>query len=175
MAMRRVGSFFSFAAMFLLLGIPFTSIAFEKLVVDETGVGSLKLGMTLEAVKAIELKIDVDEVSPECTQVNVERTDDDTPLPSMFLVENGVVTRIYISEPAYMTAKGIGTGSSKQEIQAAYGSLLTVEPHHYADTSYYITLDAGNGKGFAFETYGDKVGLWSVGIMTSLGYVEGCL
>ncbi len=91
------------------------------------------------------------------------------------LIEDDILTRIYIKNPDYKTSKGIMVGSTEKETISAYGDKLHIEPHKYDITGHYLSIINNDGEGILFESDGQKIIEISVGKLPSLKYVERCL
>lgn len=98
------------------------------------------------------------------------------------MVENGTITRISTAYSAdgppssVRTDRGIGVGSTEEEVRAAY-SPLREEGNHYVEApAKYLTFGgAGKQPGLRFETDTTrKVAEVHAGREPALGYVEGC-
>ncbi|WP_296820171.1 hypothetical protein [Brevundimonas sp.] len=104
------------------------------------------------------------------------------------MVEDGVLTRISVFEPAGLTTdRGFGVGASAVEIKAAYGDALQTEPHHYVGLpAEYLTAWVGGppadpyvqdpaARGVRYETNAEGVVEQIHLGGPSIQYVEGCL
>ena len=83
---------------------------------------------------------------------------------------------------ACRTPRGIGIGSTTEEVRTAYGPTLMEDPHVYADPpaqylTYLVPKSQGGlpGEGVRFETDPKGIVVAIHGGRGSLGYVEGCL
>ena len=153
------------------------------------GWGPLRIGMTRAEVEAA-LGPDADPEAvggpdPEsCDQFRPERA----PEGLLVMIEEGVLTRISVFEPATLTTdRGFGVGASAADIKAAYGDGLQAEPHNYLGLpAEYLTAWSGGqptepyvqdaaARGIRYETAADaRVEQIHVG-GPSIQYVEGCL
>lgn len=93
------------------------------------------------------------------------------------IAEGGKVRRITVSEKSDVrTAEGIGSGSTRAQVDGAFPGLRET-PHHYVEGGKYLTAP-GAEKGdvavrFELDAAG-KVTAMHTGTMPVLGYVEGC-
>lgn len=152
------------------------------------GWNALRIGMTVDEVTAaMGPDSDPDAIGgpePEfCDQFRPERA----PEGLLVMIEEGVLTRISVSEPSTLrTDRGFGVGSTAAEIKAAYGDGAAVEPHNYVGLpAEYITVWTGGrpsepyvqdaaARGIRYETdENGVVTLIHVG-GPSIQYVEGC-
>lgn len=88
------------------------------------------------------------------------------------MVENGKVTRLETTDPAFKTRSRMGVGSTLSELADAYGSRLTSEENPYSGRDYFF--ESTNGNGIKFHVEDGKVTDLTVG-GNSIRYVEGCL
>jgi hypothetical protein len=157
----------------LLLTSSSVSANEQSIVIDKSGVDGITIGMPKKEIDRTRSDItyggkDVEEYTEGCIEGSVKNKGLE------ILIEEGLVTRIYIYNSRYVTDKGIKVGSTEQEAIAAYGKLLKSEPHKYDEKGHYLSVIDKNGKGFMFETDGKKIKEVSIGKLPSLEYVEGC-
>ena len=94
-----------------------------------------------------------------------------------FMFEGFKLTRISITEPSKVaTPRGVGIGSSAEEVRTAYRKGLKVEPHYYEDLpSEYLTFWTKPGeRGVRFETNSKRQVQTIHAGTESIEYVEGC-
>lgn len=94
------------------------------------------------------------------------------------IVENGKVQRVTVGERSSVKlVEGVGVGSTEKEVRSWFGGFRE-EPHKYieAPAKYLTAPNAASGDpAVRFEIGADgKVALIHVGMMPTLGYVEGC-
>lgn len=159
-------------------------------VLTAEGWGPLRIGMTLEEVKAAAgPDADPDAVGgpePEyCDQFRPERA----PEGLYVMIEEGILTRISLSEPAGVeTDAGLGIGAGADEVRAAHGERLHAEPHHYLELpAEYLTVwaigDPGEeaytedpaARGIRYETDLERRVETIHAGSSSIQYIEGCL
>jgi hypothetical protein len=94
-----------------------------------------------------------------------------------FMFLDGKLSRISAGDKsAISTPRGMGAGSTADEVRAAYGEKLQADPHHYLDLpAEYLTYWLKPQKsGVRFETDAQrKVETIHAG-NSSIQYVEGC-
>lgn len=81
--------------------------------------------------------------------------------------------RYDIINPGIRTAAGVGVGSSKASVAAAYPQGLTVLPHKYT-AGHYLVVDGQDGFKLLFETEDNTVTRYRSGREPEVMYVEGC-
>ncbi len=95
-----------------------------------------------------------------------------------FMIEGGQFVRLDV-RAADITAPGGGkVGMSAEEIGQLYRGRVVVQPHKYLydEGGKYLRIDSdegGNGV-LLFETDGNAVTSWRVGVPPQVDYVEGC-
>jgi hypothetical protein len=149
------------------------------LVLSSKGLGMLPVGTRFHSLEAILQQKLPDNilVSPECTILTAKRIE---PLGLSVMLEGGVVTRVSVEytangPSAIKTAEGIGLGASEDEVKAAYGDKVRVQPNRYDPTWHYLVVDSPDKKGAViFETNGKKVTSIRAGDYPSVAYTEGC-
>ena len=94
-----------------------------------TGWGPVQIGMTREQVaEALGAGRDDSGASDQCEYFHPANA----PEGMLVMLNNGVLSRISISEPADLdTDRGFGVGDSAASIKAAYGASAVVSPHAY--------------------------------------------
>lgn len=157
-------------------------------VLTAEGWGPLRIGMTrAEVTEAVGTTATPDAVSSDDPEACDQFQPQGAPEGLYVMLEQGVLTRISISEPSTLrTDRGFGIGSTGDEVKAAYGAAAVVEPHRYVDPpAEYITVWNGGApsqpyvedpaaRGISYETGSDgHVIAISVG-GPAIQYVEGC-
>lgn len=94
-----------------------------------------------------------------------------------FMMIDGHLARIDVTDPGISTTAGIHIGSLKSDVLAAYPQGVTVEPHAYtAPDGEYLTAYAPDHRhGIRFETDHDHVVSFYAGNAGAIQYIEGCL
>jgi hypothetical protein len=100
-----------------------------------------------------------------------------------YMVENGFITRIDIStskvggsSAAIMTPRGIGIGSSRADVEMAYGKSITRSPAPYghSEGDVWLIVERTRTHGMVVSVINDRVVAFWVGTGRSLGYTEAC-
>lgn len=92
--------------------------------------------------------------------------------PASFMVFEGVVVRVEVRQDDVLTERGVGVGSSEDEVRAAYPE-ATTSPHAYVD-GHYLTVTGDGGLALVFETDGERVTEYRAGRVPEVGWIEGC-
>ena len=144
--------------------------------VDFTGVGPVRADMTLEEARAAlgagtTLPAPAE---PECDYTYRNGTRDGI----AFMVVQGKIARVDISDSSVATAAGARIGDDEARIRALYGERVRVEPHKYTDGKYLI-VPRGTGADtlyrLIFETdSAGRVTEYRAGRMPEVRWIEGC-
>jgi hypothetical protein len=149
------------------------------LVLSSKGLGMLPVGTkfhTLEEILRQKLPDNFLD-KQDCTNLSSRLVE---PLGLSVMLEGGLVTRLSVEYTAegpspIKTAEGIGLGASEDEVKAAYGGKLRVQPNRYDPTWHYLVVDSPDRKSAViFETNGKKVTSMRAGNYPSVAYTEGC-
>ena len=95
-----------------------------------------------------------------------------------FMFVNGAVATISVSaerESYIRTLKGVGVGSSEQEVRDSYQSITTL-PHPYGDEiDRYLEVTLDNGNGLIFKVVEGEVKSFKLGRYPEVKWaIEGC-
>lgn len=161
------------AFLLLLLGtLAARALGADSWVVRETGVGPVKIGMTLGQLKAAlhEKLVEQDSGSEGCYYVTATGHDHIS-----FMIEDGKIVRVDVDERGIPASSGLQVGDSEVRAQKIYGPKLKVTEHKYVDTGHYLTVRSEDGKyGIRFETDKGKITTFYAGTYEAIQYVEGC-
>lgn len=142
-----------------------------------TGWGPVHIGMNRDQVqKALndQLEGDAFDNYGDCVELFPEA---EALKGSFFMFQSGKLTRISVSAPSHIvTPRGVGVGTSADEVRKAYGEQLQAEPNHYLDLpAEYLTFWLKPDKsGVRFETDAQrKVEIIHAG-NDSIRLIEGC-
>ena len=159
-----------------------TPAAAQQPVLENSGIGKVRIGMDIkeaERTLGVHLRSLVPGYGQGCWLAG--RADGIDPGLS-YMVENGVVTRIDVvtppdgPAPAISTAKGIGIGSTRAEVELKYGSNGSSAPAPYGhnDDDLWVTVETTPALGIVISLSGGKVvSLWA-GRRQSIAYTEAC-
>lgn len=146
--------------------------------------GPLALGMTVDeaAAAGIDITVDSGASTDGCRYGTVA---DDPSSPFLMIVDDldgladDTIVRIELAEGS-STRSGIGIGSTKDEVLAAYGDQIEISPHHYTfeEGGEYLTFvpnDASDADyRLVMETLNDEVTQIRAGLLPAVEWVEGC-
>ncbi|MFC0632675.1 hypothetical protein [Brevundimonas balnearis] len=150
------------------------------------GWGPLRIGMTRTEVEAaLGPDANPDAVGGPDPQSCDEFRPERAPAGMLVMIENGVLTRISVTEPDLETADGFGVGATATEVKAALGDRARAEPHKYVEApAEYVFAWAEprtepyvqdpNARGVVYEV-GAEGTVTAVRVGgPSIQYVEGC-
>lgn len=169
--MRLIGAA---VALFLIAAAPAPGYDWK---LTPAGWGPVRIGMSrTQAEKALKMPLQGEAFDNEGSCLELYAPDN--ALPGMYFMFNeGKLTRISAIAPSTLTTpRGMGIGSSADDVRAAYGEKLLAEPHHYeGEPAEYLTYWLKPEKsGVRFETDAQrKVQTVHVGDGT-IQYIEGC-
>jgi hypothetical protein len=149
------------------------------------GIGAVRGGMTIaEAEEATGQTLTIegfDDFGGTCYFARIDGLDE-----LYFLIVNdagasdprqGVVGRVSATAGPWRTISGLGVGSTRAEVLAAYGDRIVESPHAYVDGSYldYVPADPADAAFMLrFATNGDTVTEVHAGLEGPAGSIEGC-
>ena len=141
------------------------------------GWGPVRLGMNRDQVsKALKVELQGEAFDNEGSCIELYGKDGALP-GFFFMFLDGKLSRISIGSPSDVkTPRGMGIGSTAEEVRTAYGKKLQAEPHHYlGEPAEYLTYWLKpEASGVRFETDAQqKVESIHAG-NGSIQYVEGC-
>lgn len=149
----------------------------ESTRVSVNGIGSIKIGMSVaQARRASGLDL-VPEREPAtadelaCYYVKPRSGLRDV----MFMVSDGHISRVDISNPKIRTLSGARIGMTEAEIARLYRGQVEVTVNKYDPTGHYLTIYPRSRRQIVFETDGQVVTDYRAGKVPEVAYVERCL
>ena len=141
------------------------------------GWGPVRIGMTrAQTEKALKIELEGEAFDNEGSCIELYSSDQRLAgLYFMFL--DGKLGRISAGDKAIIkTPRGVGAGSTADEVRAAYGEKLKAEPHHYLDlpAEYLTYWLKPNASGVRFETDAQRMVETIHAGNGSIQYIEGC-
>ena len=137
------------------------------------GVGSVKMGMTITALKkAVGIPLTIEYDTPEeCGFASPKSKS----LRISFMIIKGKVVRTDVDQPGFRTTEGAQVGDSEKHILNLYKGRVKVTPHTYVDTGHYLTIKTSDHRyGLVFETDNGVVTSYRIGLLPAAEYIEGC-
>ena len=135
------------------------------------GVGALRIGMPVAALRRLGAVNGDPEPGAECTYWSTPR------FPDLRLMVVGArLVRIDNGDAAWRTRSGARVGMTEAEVRAIYGRAIEVRPHPYTapDGHYLVYHPRGAAHGMIMETSGGRVETLRVGAWTQVQWIEGC-
>ena len=156
--------------------VPSTTVAVGDLRLDVSGLGPVRVGMTVEAAaRALGQPLEpVTAPTESCTFYAPASGFDGL----SFLVAGGTVARADVTSGTTATAEGMAIGQTEAEAQRRYGGRLRLSLHDFQLGGHYLTLvpidpdDAGFR--LVAETDGTKVTSMRAGRLPEVELTEGC-
>lgn len=141
------------------------------------GLGPVRIGMTRDQVaKALKTELEGEAFDNEGSCIELFPENEELK-GSYFMFLDGKLSRISVADPSKIaTPRGIGVGTSADEVRKAYGAGLQAEEHHYigAPAEYLTYWLKPKVRGVRFETNAQgKVEIIHAG-NDSIQYIEGC-
>jgi len=159
---------------FILLAAAQADVPRPNLTPD--GWGPVKIGMSRAQVEAaLGAKLEGEALDDEYSCIDMKPVGEDQGI--WFMFEEYKLSRISIGSPSQVkTPRGIGIGSSADEVRKAYGARLQIEPHYYEGLpSEYLTYwTVPEKRGVRFETDSKRQVQSIHAGGPSIQYVEGC-
>jgi hypothetical protein len=145
--------------------------------VSTQGIGAIKIGMTIaQAAKVAKIKLITENSDSTATCVYYQPAQKS--LGVSFMVTDGIISRIDITNPQITTLSGAKIGNSENRIRAIYGNRIQTKSHKYLDRGHYLIFVPRDLKDrdrqIIFETDGSKIINWRVGKAKEVAWVEGC-
>ena len=139
-----------------------------------SGLGSLRIGMTLRDAERAGFKIVVDEQFSEISVCGLARVSGYDNVQLLF--EENRIARIEIYDRKFSTFSGAKVGDTENDIRQIYGARVKVEPHKYDPNGHYMVVSSSDKKyALVFETDGKTVTDLRAGRIPAVHYVEHCL
>ena len=140
------------------------------------GYGDMRFGMSVEeATRAWGGELDGDD--PESPDGCMMRMPKSSSSPS-FMFEGGKFVRYDIGSVKEAAPGGGALGMTAEQIEALYPGRVEVTPHKYLyeEGGKYLRIKDAEGSDsvLVFETDGQAVTSWRVGVPPQVDYVEGC-
>ena len=153
---------------FAMVPISFANAA-DTMRITSNEVAGFKIGMKKSEITAKYPKLKFGEGLGEgCSMAKVKEKNID------LMLEDQVLTRIYIENPTAITAKNIHVGSTRKQTIKAYGKALKVEERGADEIANHLTLHDRQGLALRFDTDGKIITEISIGTETAIGLMEGC-
>lgn len=152
-----------------------SSTAPKAFVVDASGAGRIRTGVTLAQLSATlgeQLKAGYRD-NETCDYV----TPGSVPSGVSLMVISDTVARIDVTKPGVPTTEGASVGDTEAKVLGLYKGLISVEPHKYTGpVGHYlvVTPPSDTLNRIIFETDGKLVTRYRAGRLPAVGFVEGC-
>jgi hypothetical protein len=142
------------------------------------GMGDVRIGMSLwDLLSSLERPVALLGVVEGCTFVmgSEERLGPSLRPGLAFMVVDGRLARIDVSERGIATSAGAQVGDREAAVLSAYAGAAEVLEHAYVDGHYLTVRSQDGASALVFETDGSNVQSFRIGRLPEALYVEGCL
>ncbi|MGH6933064.1 MAG: hypothetical protein ACREEE_11595 [Dongiaceae bacterium] len=146
-------------------------------VLTDWSLGPVRIGMTVDQIENAVGALDSQDIEtfPEdsaCYYIWQR----DGPDGVSFMIVDGVLARIEISNPDMKTERGSKVGDSEADIMATYDNNVIVETRPYSgEPDHYLIVDSpGRIYSTLFETSNGKVEYFRAGQYDPVRWIEGC-
>jgi hypothetical protein len=142
--------------------------------VTVSGIGPIRVGMTLEDLRRIAGNFPSPKPTAECTYVHPAST----PGGVSIMLARGKVARIDVDSAGVRTDAGVGVGDSTSRVNAAYPGRVDAAPHKYVPDGQYLTArpssPADSALRIVFEVEKGRVTRFRSGRRPEVEWVERC-
>jgi hypothetical protein len=139
--------------------------------VSERGVGSVRVGMSLnEAQAALAAPFRGPRSLADCAYVRPSQG----PSGLSFMLVQDRIVRIDVDSATVATTAGARVGDSEARVREIYGQRLIVTPHKYVEGHYLTVMPADPAYRIVFETDGQRVTRYRAGRLPEVEWVERC-
>jgi hypothetical protein len=142
--------------------------------VTPSGIGSVRVGTSLDELKAAAGNVTVPGAGDDCRYVRGGS------LPggvSVMLARN-VVARIDVDSAGITTVDGVGVGDADARVNEVYAGRVTATPHKYVQGAQYLTVrgssPADSAHRLVFEVENGRVARFRAGRVPEVEWVERC-
>jgi len=144
-------------------------------VLELTGIGPAKVGMTIAQAQALlgAARIERIEPSDPCGYAYFASV----PAGISFMVAGDTLVRTNVDTTGFRSGRGLGLGSREADVLSAYSGMVRVEPHPYlGPEGHYLIVEDSAQRGYRliFETDGRVVTSFRAGRIPEVDLIEGC-
>jgi hypothetical protein len=137
-----------------------------------TGLGPLRTGMSVAEARGA---VGGDFAAPDsgCVHVPVSAA----PGRVLAMVVDGRVARLEVKDSLVATDRGARVGDTEARVDSLYLGHVRAEPHKYTDGRYLVVTPpspADSAYRLVFETDGQRVLEYRMGLLPMVSWVEGC-
>jgi hypothetical protein len=153
---------------------PDSTLTTSAWTVTPSGIGPIRVGMTLEDLKRVGGDVKVPAGSAECAYVRPPSA----PAGVSVMLARGQVTRVDVDSAGVRSDAGITVGDSASRVSQAYAGRVTTTPHKYVQGGQYLTVRSASPQDstfrLLFETEGGRVTRFRSGRLPEVEWVERC-
>ena len=142
--------------------------------VTPSGIGPIRVGMTVEDLKRVGGDVNVPSGNADCAYVRPPSA----PAGVSVMLAHGQVTRIDVESSGVQSDAGIVVGDSASRVSQVYAGRVTTTPHKYVQGGQYLTVRSTSPQDSAFrivfEIEAGRVTRFRSGRLPEVAWVERC-
>jgi len=142
--------------------------------VTPSGIGPIRVGMTVEDLKRVGGDVNVPAGNADCAYVRPPSA----PAGVSVMLAHGEVTRIDVESSGVQSDAGIVVGDSASRVSQVYAGRVTTTPHKYVQGGQYLTVRSTSPQDSAFrivfEIEAGRVTRFRSGRLPEVAWVERC-
>jgi len=142
--------------------------------VTPSGIGPIRVGMTVEDLKRVGGDVNVPAGNADCAYVRPPSA----PAGVSVMLAHGQVTRIDVESSGVQSDAGIVVGDSASRVSQVYAGRVTTTPHKYVQGGQYLTVRSTSPQDSAFrivfEIEAGRVTRFRSGRLPEVAWVERC-
>ena len=142
--------------------------------VTPSGIGPIRVGMTVEDLKRVGGDVNVPAGNADCAYVRPPSA----PAGVSVMLAHGEVTRIDVESSGVQSDAGIVVGDSASRVSQVYAGRVTATPHKYVQGGQYLTVRSPSPQDstfrILFETEAGRVTRFRSGRLPEVAWVERC-
>ena len=143
-------------------------------IVTPLGIGRIRVGMTVDELRAAGGDFPTPPAGAECTYVRPASV----PRGVSVMLATGRVVRIDVDSAGVQSDAGVAVGDSAATVNRAYAGRITVTPHKYAAGGRYLTVravsPADSSLRIVFESEAGRITRFRAGRAPEVELVERC-
>ena len=142
--------------------------------VTPSGIGPIRVGMTLEDLKRVGGDVNAPAGNADCAYVRPPSA----PAGVSVMLAHGEVTRIDVESSGVQSDADIVVGDSASRVNEVYAGRVTATPHKYVQGGQYLTVHSTSPQDSAFrivfEIEAGRVTRFRSGRLPEVAWVERC-
>ena len=148
--------------------------ATSEWIVTPSGIGRIRVGMTVDELRRVAGDFAMPPAGAECTYVRPAGA----PRGVSVMLASGQVVRIDVDSAGVRTDAGVAVGDSAPKVEQTYARRITAMPHKYVAGGQYLTVRAVSPKDstlrIVFESEAGRITRFRSGRAPEVELVERC-